>query len=354
MQDALAERLLAEVMNWSPEEVARERPLLQAMAAYKYDHYGQFSPGIRFIESLALWLHQLEPQERPIAYDFVRHRLIFVSEREMLHLVEVAYPDFIRPELIEAAARETDLDWWRVRAVTATREFTALLRSSLFLGLSDGAHTAHFRRSNPGLSNEQVWGTYDLSAERANDMLQELRRDLGTDGQFRFVFLLDDFSGSGKSYIRDLGDGGKLCRIWDRAHDEKHNMCRAISPDSTWYLVLYLSTEKAQTYLRQAIKDRLGGQVQLIAVHTVPDGIAEAVKTDKDLVAVCEAHFDSGLVDSHYRKGDVTHPHLGFDGCALPLVLYHNAPNNSLPLLWHESDEFNALFPRVSRHRSER
>ena len=36
MRDLLAERLLANVMGWTQEDVARERPDLQAMAAYKY------------------------------------------------------------------------------------------------------------------------------------------------------------------------------------------------------------------------------------------------------------------------------------------------------------------------------
>jgi hypothetical protein len=60
MKEALAERLLATVMNWTPEDVANERPLLQAMAALKYDEYQQFAPGIRFVESLALWLRQFK------------------------------------------------------------------------------------------------------------------------------------------------------------------------------------------------------------------------------------------------------------------------------------------------------
>jgi hypothetical protein len=51
MRDALAERLLANVMAWTPEDVARERPVLQALAALKYDEYQQFSPGMRFVES---------------------------------------------------------------------------------------------------------------------------------------------------------------------------------------------------------------------------------------------------------------------------------------------------------------
>ena len=56
MKDALAENLLAHVLGWNAEDMARERPLLQAMASYKYDDYQQFSPGMRFIESLARWL----------------------------------------------------------------------------------------------------------------------------------------------------------------------------------------------------------------------------------------------------------------------------------------------------------
>ncbi len=80
MRDALAERLLAEVMGWTPEDVARERPSLQAMAAYKYDEYQQFYPGMRFVESLALWLRQFTAgEERRIAYDFIRKRLVFCS-----------------------------------------------------------------------------------------------------------------------------------------------------------------------------------------------------------------------------------------------------------------------------------
>ena len=52
MRDLLAERLLAAVMGWSAEQVAEQRPILQSFAKYKYDEYQQFSPGMRFVESL--------------------------------------------------------------------------------------------------------------------------------------------------------------------------------------------------------------------------------------------------------------------------------------------------------------
>jgi hypothetical protein len=43
MRDELAEALLAKVMGWSDEEKARERPILQDFARYKYDEYQQYA-----------------------------------------------------------------------------------------------------------------------------------------------------------------------------------------------------------------------------------------------------------------------------------------------------------------------
>ena len=53
-------------------------------------------------------------------------------------------------------------------------------------------------------------------------------------------------------------------------------------------------------------------------------------------------------------------PSLGFGGFALPVVLHHNTPNNSVGQLWADTSERNdganrrALFPRRERHNPER
>src|ERR1700761_1723815 len=105
MRDELAEALLAKAVDWAGEEKARERPILQALARYKYDEYQQYAPGRRFIESLALWLRQFETaDQRRTAYDFVRNRVIFISTPKMRYLVELAFPTAIRPRLISRAA----------------------------------------------------------------------------------------------------------------------------------------------------------------------------------------------------------------------------------------------------------
>ena len=63
-------------------------------------------------------------------------------------------------------------------------------------------------------------------------------------------------------------------------------------------------------------------------------------------------YFDSDVVDEHYKKGKHDLPYLGFNECALPLVLNHNSPNNSVAILWLPADKkYKGLFPRISRHR---
>ena len=49
MRDYWAERLLATILNWAPDRIATERPIIQALAEYKYNEYQQFSPGMHFI-----------------------------------------------------------------------------------------------------------------------------------------------------------------------------------------------------------------------------------------------------------------------------------------------------------------
>jgi len=220
MRDALAERLLAQVMGWAPEDVARERPDLQALAAYKYDEYQQFFPGMRFVESLALWLSQFATiEERRIAYDFIKSRLIFCSSAEMDHLVGIAYADHVRPLLLRRAAHDAGIGERLVSRIAASTHFKVRQRQCLFLGMSDGARIDVFRRSNSSdLTHEQILQTYEITADRVDELLKKLSADLvpllGGEPpeamrKFRTIVLLDDFSGSGFTYLR-RGDGGSF------------------------------------------------------------------------------------------------------------------------------------------------
>ena len=364
MRDALAERLLAEVMEWTPEDIARERPILQALALYKYDEYQQFSPGMRFIESLARWLGQFAgAQERRTAYAFVRSQLVFISTGELRHLVSTAYPDHIRPLLLEEAGKSIGVAPWQVRRISESSAFRALQRQTLFLGLSDGARTDAFRRANPELSNEQVLQTYDGTAERTPDLLGKLAADLsgldksgaGDPPRFRTLVLLDDFSGSGITYLRQEGEGqadGRLAKIHrsitsgDLGRLVDIGRCRVL-------LVIYVGTEQAGSHVRTLWNTLVGKDAIPLEVLVLQElgPSTRIIRASADpLVPLIEQYYDSSSEDDHTRKGgpDVRY---GFADCGLTVVLSHNTPNNSLSLLWSDTDKVRALFPRVSRHR---
>lgn len=180
MKDENAQHLLAKVMGWQSQEVVLAHvPRLQLLADYKYDGYQRFGPGQRFMESLALWLGQFDQVDRDAALDFVMTRLVYISDAELSHLVQHAYPDVIMQERIRLVAQEKGIPTYRVGEICRDPRFEELQLKSLYLGLSDGARTNELRRfSNGEINNEQIWQAYELGEAKAEDMLDALRKAL--------------------------------------------------------------------------------------------------------------------------------------------------------------------------------
>ena len=359
MREALAERLLAEVMHWSPADVAKERPVLQALASYKYDEYQQFSPGMHFIESLATWLSTFDDADRQTAYAFVKEKLLFVSEAEMRHLVGLTYPDYIRNILLKKVAKQEDLPDYAVARLLSSDEFRRVERKSLFLGLSDGARVDVFRRV-ADLSNEQVYATYQLSDEKALDMVEELKKDLASPKEsFNTLFLIDDFSGSGDSLLREEEGKakGKLVKCLSTLLEKNCETQLLDLRSLTIYVVLYLCTTRAQQQLEQRLTNIWPDQYpqcSIIPVYVLDNNVTVSRDTAPEFDKLLNKYYDPAIMDRHLEKGgsDVIH---GYGGCSLPLILPHNSPNNSVYLLWASKPglKTKALFPRVSRHREE-
>ena len=69
-------RKLSDLLHWDEARDATEFPWLRLMSRLKFDGYQDYLAGARFLESLVDWLQQFDPQDRPVAYDFVRNRLV--------------------------------------------------------------------------------------------------------------------------------------------------------------------------------------------------------------------------------------------------------------------------------------
>lgn len=372
MNQELALKVLGQIMEWSDDVARQEFQWLRLMARLKYDGYRDFQAGMRFIESLAVWLQQFERGERKTAYAFARNTLAYVGPGELQRLVEQFYPRVVRHRLMQMIAAERSIPAYRVIADEAAYAAgKTLLRQTLFMGLSDGARIDILRHANAGLlSNEQVVIATQVDKKKWSDLLESLRADLkDKDARFRLIYLIDDFAGTGTSCLRyneaKSKWSGKLVRFSEAIDGA------ALAPDWQVCVHHYIASADAAAKLTE----RVAAAQQTLAATKGWASAAHAsfgmvfpadfpVDAEEgkyaDFIALTQKYYDPILRTPHTDVGGVEHLGLGYGGCALPLVLDHNTPNNAVALIWAETDggdrngvagkAMRPLFRRRQRH----
>lgn len=359
MNQQLTEKVLASVMDWGTIEVAENIRGLEHIAELKYDQYQQYEVGSRFIENLVIWLSQFENvKERRDAFEFVKNHIVFISQEELYHLINSIYPDLMRP-IFKNLAKDISAENNVTDKETKQQIAHVISRQSLIFGLSDGARLDVFRRGAPQISNEQVCISYEITESRMKSIKEEMKKDteefykrnalngMKPDKIYN-VFLLDDFSGSGISYLRIEKDAsgkkiwkGKIKKVIDQLEDQVKGY-----NNLTIHIILYLATEKAEEHIKKYVKKYASEKQIKMEIHILQK--IHSYIPDVEIKNLMIKYHNSKIEDSHYKKGKHDFPFLGFDECSLPLVIYHNTPNNSFPIIWGLED---ALFPRVTRHK---
>lgn len=360
MRSELAEELLDKLMRWDRTAFAEKVRRLEAMATHKWDEYGNFRPGVKFFESLAAWLHQFDDRaDRAIALDFVLDRMVFISDAEMTHLIELVYPDHMEAVLLRRVAEATGISPFQVAKLVEHPDFAALRRRSLVLGASDGARLDRLRRSAPFLSHEQ----FLQSSEPPNDLIEPMvgklaealrKQQHDAPATFAHIFLVDDFAGSGETLLR-IEDGerkGKLHKL----HAAIERLCEAdlLADEIDVTLILFVASEQADDHVISTLVAAGLPSWEVRVVQRLPSS-TRVDRTDPAMADLADRFYDEILTDEH--KGRAA---LGYADCALPLVLSHNTPNNSISPLWadttDEPDSLRrlALFPRYERHHRDR
>ena len=377
MNPDLGLRVLGDIMQWSNDEARQEYAWLRVMARLKYDGYRDFHAGMRFIESLATWLQQFDLADRQTAYDFVRRSLVYIGPAEIHHLVGQFFPTVVRPHLLRAVTEELGLRYHH--ALTDPRVQTGYhraLRRTLIMGLSDGARIDAIRHANAGvLSNEQVVHATQIDTPKWKDLLAKLREDQqDSDARFRSVYLVDDFAGTGSSFLRpdDTGKGwtGKLTRFLDsveRAISEMQSDS-VFLPDWDLCVHYYIASARAAKHIEERL-DAVGREKQASWPRATRVSFGMVLPSDlpidedgrcSDFVALTQTYYDPQIRTGHTDVGGVEDLGLGYSRSALPVVLEHNTPNNSVALLWAETKgssdgesgapAMRPLFRRRQRH----
>ena len=350
-------------MGWNDDTVPSDLRSFQVLARYKYDRYGRFEPGGKFIDSFASWLRQLKSsEERRAAFNFVKDKLIFVSDYELDHLARIAFPFFVKPALRKRVGDELGVPAYRVTAIETDRLFRQRSRETLYLGLSDGARIDVFRRSSQEIDHEQVYGTYEVRSDRLTKMIGKLQEHLPHEDskslRFSSVVLIDDVSASGTSLIREDANNdlaGRLTAFAQQlnADNDEGNAIFA-GMNTRVYILLYIATEKALNHINNALERWVNPpwsvKPEVIVIQKLTEAVRVSPESCPEIAPIIEKYYDSDIEDEHTGEGR-TQLHYGFANCGLPLVLSHNTPNNSIALLWADSSEkMRPLFPRRERH----
>lgn len=369
MISTLGLNLIAELMQWDNDEATAEYGWLQLMSSVKYDGYADFRAGARFFESLATWLRQFAQNDRRTAYEFVRHRLVYISAAEMQRVIEIFVPETVTPFLRRAAANEAGIKpyevWGRKEGVEA---FNRVLRRSLFVGLSDGSRIDVLRRANAGrLSQEQIVPMMNIGREKWDELGKELRKEQGEGARFDNVYLIDDFTASGTTFIRQI-DGvwkGKLTKFNDMICKAREEKDFPIADDYKLHIHHYVSTDQARLALRERVADasinwgeKSFAEVDITEGCLLPNRLKLTQPDDASMLSLCEDYYDDQLyqrLKKHCDEAGQSHMKFGYADCAIPLVLEHNTPNNSLSILWAETSgklghPMEPLFRRRDRH----
>lgn len=379
MRFDLAKQFLVQLMGWDEIEATKRLEEIDLMADIKYDSYDQFMPGIKFVGNFYLWLSQFEKKEdRELMYEFVKKYIIYINSTQVSHLIDLLYNTKIIPLIREKVVNDfkqkgVAVNKYNHKYLDNTQEFKVHKRRTLFIGLSDGSHIDIVRR-NSYLDNDQVLTNYYPDDTKIEDLEKNLAgsKDLANEASKKFesIVLIDDFTASGSSFIRvkDNGSfGGKLPTFFTVL--ENNDKFRNLLADGYEVRLYFLiATKNALTY----IKDLLDKYMQQHQGLTVQVECIQALEEDAkftnhqeqearqmlDIIARKRYINESKLTDAYkksYDNDDEKRYHLGYKQCALTVVLNHNTPNNSLPIIWQpkredKSQPLYPLFYRITRH----
>lgn len=256
------------------------------------------------------WLATFRNYRVPVNQELVQHWLAQFEEahRDVAArlLDSVLFLDQAHIETLFRTMLSSLQGWHRFKTLRAGRwYFVPFSRSA---GESGDSMTHAFRRAN-GMATRHFDELFIQRSEIPLKMLTPADS----------VVLIDDFSGT----------GNQACESWNEIFAE------LFASGPKVYLMIVVATRDAQKQIREKTEMELvSGQILKPSAKLFSDDCTYFNPAEKNtILAYC-------------RKADPDNPK-GYGECGLTVVLAHQAPNNSVPILTtSRGDVWDALFPR--------
>lgn len=289
--------------------------------------FDQYEPDSfsRFRDRLGEWLRQIEDDEqRKVMFRLLPH-IFFVGREQFASLFRTAYRDVATRWLVDQAAIDILLP-------DAGKKVANAMRSTWFCPLTDSMRINSFLKVNDegGHAVRPDWRSLaKLGDIGAAEQIGKIQKFVEQEKIKRLV-LIEDFVGSGSQMV------------------EAVKFALAALPDMPILVVPLVCCPVGERVGRGLAE----GNHNLVfePVLTLPQHIFLREEPHSD-EAEAFAKARPLLKEFAYRYG---HSHFefpyGFEGTGGLVVLHTNCPDNTIPLLHADGEEWNALFPRINRN----
>ncbi|MDI9872970.1 phosphoribosyltransferase-like protein [Flectobacillus rivi] len=296
--------------------------------------------------NITSWLENFDDAKEKTNALYLLSQFMYFGNIQMREMLKVLYRDLFKYQVVRRI-RENNHDTTDFEFITS--KFNHELKNTRFLGVGNpsesGTHLLYYFRQENSLPRSLFINSSDIFADDNNRNLRE--------PQIRNYIFIDDFCGSGvqaKLYSKNIIE--KIKKI--------------DSTINTGYLMLFATStgknniqQKTQFDSIEAVFDlddsfKCFGDTSRYYDENLPDFISKtsmkgiATKHGKEMMKILASYEG---VESHRINQYSDNHKLGFSNCQLLLGLYHNTPDNTLPIFWFENEQkkWNPIFKRYRK-----
>lgn len=270
---------------------------------------------------------------------FLLSKFMYFGNIELRQLLISLYRDLFKYPII-ANIRKANED--TINPIIIDCEFQKEMNATRFLGVGNpsesGVHMLYYFRQESKLPKDYFINTSDIFstsviAEKvAENPERKFLKSVLTNKEIKRYIFIDDFCGSGSQasdYLKSIAENIKF-----------ENPSIEVN-----YLMLF-GTENGISAVRKLNVFNI-----VEAVFTI-DETFKVFSDDSRYFKI----IPDEIIDKNFSKATAAkygtklfNPCLGYGNCELLLGLFHNTPDNSLPIFWSEQNEWKPVFKRYHK-----
>lgn len=272
---------------------------------------------------------------------YLLSKFMYFGHVELRQLLISLYRDLFKYPIIQAIRKVNDdtIDFSFLE-----EEFDKELKASRFLGVGNpsesGVHLLYYFRQECNLSKNNFINTSDIfTTFKVEDFNPDqtprnyLKSEIKNKNIKRYIFI-DDFCGSGQqatSYLKPIAENIKT-----------------VDPNIEIKYLMLFATEQGLEHVRK---------IESIDVVESVFTLDNSFKAFSDESRYFNANIDIDIdIDKTFAKitaekygFNLFSPPLGHGDCQLLFGLFHNTPDNSLPIFWSEINNWKPIFKRYHK-----